>query len=183
MRCDEIQEQMIEFVYDEESVPLANVEMQEHLRACPACREEVEELKRTRKYLQLWKDEPPLRSVAIARHKAIAHRSAGRRYLGYAAIAAMVLICFMALANVQVSWNKDGFTFSTHLFPLPQQNVERDYYTKSELRGLMKDALEYTKEYTNETNYSMMQKVLDTVEQDRWSDMRHNRGQAAKNRN
>jgi len=177
MRCDEIQEQMIELVYDEESVSPANVEMGEHLRTCPACREAVEELKRTRKYLQLWRDEPPLRSVALTRHKVTAHWSIGRRYLGYAAIAAMVVICFMALANAKVSWNKDGFSFTTHLFP--QQNAERDYYTKSELRDLMKNALDYT----NETNYLMMQKMLDTVEQDRWSSMPLVRSRGAKNRN
>jgi len=177
MRCDEIQDRIIEFVYDEENVAPAGDEVQEHLRTCPACRQQVEDLKQTRSYLQLWKDEPPLQSVAIARHKATARRSIGRRYLGYAAIAAMIVFCFMALANTQVIWNKNGFSFSTHLFP--RQETERDYYTKSELRDLMKDALDYS----NETNYLMMQKMLDTVEQDRWSDMHLIRSQGAKNRN
>jgi len=182
MRCDEIKEQLIGFVYDEESISPANAEIQEHLRICPACREEIAELKQTRKYLQLWKDESPLRSVALARHKAIAPPSAGRRYLGYAAIAAMAILCFMALANVQITWDKNGFAFSTHLFPQqhPQQNVvPQNYYTKSEVRDLMKNA----SDYTNETNYLMMQKMLDTIDQDRWRDMRLIRGQAAKDRN
>jgi predicted anti-sigma-YlaC factor YlaD len=177
MSCDEIQEQLVDLVYDEGGVPPANSEVQEHLRTCTACREKVDELRRTRKYLQLWKDEPPLRSVLITKQERIAKRNIGLRYLRYAAVAAMVLISLLALANTQVSWNKDGFTFSAHFFE--QQNKEQDYYTKAELRDLMKDALNYT----NETNYLMMQKVLDTVEQDRRSDIRLIRDKVAKNHN
>jgi predicted anti-sigma-YlaC factor YlaD len=177
MSCDEIKEQLVDLIYDEGGVPPAGAEVQEHLRACPACREEVEELKRTRKYLQLWKDEPPLRSVLITKHERIAKKNVSLRYLRYAAVAAMVLISLLALANTHVSWNKNGFTFSTRFFVL--QNEERDYYTKAELRELMKEALNYT----NETNYLMMQKVLDTVEQDRSRDIRLIRDQVAKNHN
>jgi hypothetical protein len=181
MRCDEIREQIIDFVYDEASGHPIDAGIREHLRTCPKCRAEIEELKQTRKYLQLWKDEPPLHSVTIGTHNAVARRGGFRRYLGYAAIAAMVVLCFMSLANARVVWNKNGFSFSAHLFPQrnAERSVERDYYTKSELRDLMKDALDYT----NETNYLMMQKVLDTVEQDRWRDMRLIRGQGAKNQN
>jgi predicted anti-sigma-YlaC factor YlaD len=177
MSCDEIQEQLVDFVYDEGGVPPASSEVQEHLRTCPACREKIDELKRTRKYLQLWKDEPPLRSVLIAKRERIANRNISLRYLRYAAVAAMVLISFLALANAQVSWNKDGFTFSTHFFT--QHKTEGDYYTKAELRDFMKEALDYT----NETNYLMIQKVLDTVEQDRWRDIRLIRDKVAKNQN
>jgi hypothetical protein len=176
MSCDEIEEQLVDFVYDEGGVPPAN-EVQEHLRACPACREKVDELKQTRKYLQLWKDEPPLRSILIAKRERIVNKNIGLRYLRYGAIAAMVLISLLALANTQVSWNKNGFTFSTHFFA--QHNTEQDYYTKAESRDLIKEVLEYS----NETNYLMIQKVLDTVEQDRWRDIRLIRDQAAKNRN
>jgi predicted anti-sigma-YlaC factor YlaD len=177
MSCDEIQEQLFDFVYDEGGVPPANPEIQEHLRTCPACREQVDELKRTRKYLQLWKDEPPLRSILIAKRERIINKNISFRYLRYAAVAAMLLISLLALANTQVSWNKNGFTFSTHFFS--PHNKEADYYTKAELRDFMKEALDYT----NETNYLMIQKVLDTVEQDRWRDMHLIRDQVAKNKN
>jgi predicted anti-sigma-YlaC factor YlaD len=177
MSCDEIQEQLVDLVYDEGGVPPANSEVQEHLRACAACREKVDELKRTRKYLQLWKDEPPLKSVLIARHERITKQNIGLRYLRYAAVAAMVLISLLALANTQVSWNKNGFTFSTHFFA--RADVEQDYYTKAEVRNIMKQAFDYT----NETNFLMMRKMMDTIEQDRWSDMRLIRDQVVKNRN
>jgi predicted anti-sigma-YlaC factor YlaD len=136
MSCDKIREQLLDLVYDEEGVPPAGSEVRDHLRTCAVCREEVEELKRTRKYLQLWKDEPPLRSVLIAKHEKIAVKNAARRYLRYAAVAAMVFIALLALANTRVSWDKNGFAFSTHLFTRP--GVEGDYITKAELRDLMK---------------------------------------------
>jgi predicted anti-sigma-YlaC factor YlaD len=167
MNCDEIQEQLFDFVYDEGGVAPANSEVQEHLRTCPACREQVDELKRTRKYLKLWKDEAPLRSILIAKRERIINKNVSLRYLRYAAVAAMFLISLLALANTQVSWNKNGFTFSTHFFN--QHNTEGNYYTKAEVRDLMKEAVDYT----YETNYVMMQKALDTAEQDRWRDIHH----------
>jgi predicted anti-sigma-YlaC factor YlaD len=177
MRCDEIKEQLIDFVYDEAGALQSNSEVQEHLRACSACREEVEELKRTRKYLRLWEEEPPLRSVSLTKLERSADKRAGYRYLRYAAVAAMVFISLLALVNAQVSWNQNGFAFSTRLFP--RQNAEQDFYTKAEIRNLMKEALNYT----NETNYLMMQKMLDTVEQDRWRDIRLIRDQVTRNQN
>jgi predicted anti-sigma-YlaC factor YlaD len=173
MSCDEIREQLVDLVYDEG----ADSKVQEHLRACPACREEAEELRRTRKYLQLWKDEAPLKSVLIARCEKIANRNTGFRYIRYAAVAAMILISLLAIANTKVSWNKDGFTFSAHLFE--QHSEEKDYYTKAELRDLMKEALDYT----NETNYLVIQQMRDAEEQARWRDIRLIQNKAVRNHN
>jgi hypothetical protein len=94
----------------------------------------------------------------------------GWRYLRYAAIAAMVVLSFLAVTNMQISWNGNGFSLSTHL--LPAKESARDYYTKSEFRDIMKRALDDSEVRTNETSYLMMQKLLDTVERDRWMDLR-----------
>ncbi len=69
MQCDEIRERFAELLYEEGGAPAANADMDilDHLQTCLACRQEFEELKQTRKYLQAWKDEPPLRSVRIPR--------------------------------------------------------------------------------------------------------------------
>ncbi len=179
MRCDEIREQIIELVYDEGDIPPTNVGILEHLQTCSACRGELNELKQTRKYLQLWKDESPLRSVAIVGHETVGHQKSSWRYLGYAAIAAMVLICFLALANTKITWDKNGFSYSTHLFA--SKDTERDYYTKAELRQLVKQALDDSEFRTNEVNYLMMQKMLDMVERDQWMDLRLVRSRASQN--
>jgi predicted anti-sigma-YlaC factor YlaD len=181
MRCDEIQEHIIELIYAEDGSAPPNAGMFEHIRTCPACREELDQLKRTRKYLQLWEDEPPLRSVKVARQEAVQPRIPIWKYLRYAGIAAMAVIGFLALANMQITWNKDGFSLSTHLFG--RHGVERDYYTKSEIRNLVKRALDDSEQRMNETSYLMMQKMLDTVEQDRWMDLRLVPKQNAQNRN
>ncbi len=171
MRCDEVQEYLIDIIYDEGSDSPVNVEMREHLRTCPTCREELEELKQTRKYLQLWKEEPPLRTVRMER-QVVPHRGLKWKYLRYAAVAALVLISITALANMRIVWDKNGFSLSTHLFP--QQDTQRDYYTKAELRNLLKQVVDDSEFRTSEANYAMMQKMWDTIYQDRWSYTSHN---------
>ncbi len=165
MRCDEVQEHLIDIIYDEGVDSPVNVEMQEHLRTCSTCRGELEELKQTRKYLQLWKDEPPLRTVKTEL-RSVPHREHKWKYLRYAAVAALVLISFMALANMRISWDKNGFSLSTHLFP--QQNTQRDYYSKAELRTLLKQVVDDSEFRMNEANLAMANRLLDTIEQDQW---------------
>jgi hypothetical protein len=169
MRCEEIREHFIDFVYDAGSDYPAATEAREHLRTCSACRRELEELRHTRKYLQIWKDEAPLRSLMIAGCDSSAPPKFKWKYLRYAAIAAMAVLCILALTNAQITWNKDGFSFSTRLFSAHE--AEGNYYTKSEVRDIMKKALDDSESRVNETSYLMMQKMLDTIEQDRWRDL------------
>lgn len=169
MRCDEVKKYIIDVIYSEGGIPSEKSEIKGHLRTCPACRKELEELTQARKYLQRWEDESPLRSVTLAGKSAHKHRSLGWKYMRYAAVAAMVLITILALSNTQMTWNKDGFSFSTHLFPA--QVDERDYYTRTELRNLLKEVLDDSEARTNEIIYLMMQETLNTVEQDRWMDL------------
>jgi hypothetical protein len=170
MNCDEIREHFFESIYDEGGDSPASAEVREHLRTCSACRIELEELRNTRKYLQLWKDEDPLRKVTIAEPDALASRRFDWKYLRYAAIAAMVVLCFLALANTQITWDRAGFSFSARVFTGPVS--ARDYYTKSEVRDIMKQALDDSEFRMNETSRLMVLKMLDTVEQDRWMDLR-----------
>ena len=170
MRCEEIREHFIDFVYDEGGDSPANREIREHLRTCSACRGELEELRQTREYLQLWKDEAPLRNLVIAGREAAMPQRFNWKYPRYAAIAAMVLICFLALANAQITWNRDGFSFKTGLFGGNASTGE--YYTKSEVRDIMQRALDDSERRMDEASYGMMQKMLDTVEQERWMDLR-----------
>lgn len=177
MRCEEIREHIVDCIYHEGGGSTAAREIEEHLRACSACRAELEELRQTQKYLQLWKDEDPLRTLSIVGNPGGAPRRFNWKYPRYAAIAAMVMLCFLALANTQISWNSHGFSFSTRLFGGSES--ERDYYTKSEVLDIMKRALDDSELRMNETSYLMMQKMLDTVEQERWMDLRLVRNRAA----
>lgn len=169
MRCDELQETIIDLIYDQGDVLPENTEIREHLRTCSACRKELEELAQTRKYLQRWEEELPVRHFTWERKDPVPVRLSGRTSLRYAAIAAMVLISILALANTRITWNKDGFSFSARLFP--GSAAKGDYYTKAELRDLLKRALDDSEQRTNEASYLMMQEALKTVERDRWMDL------------
>jgi len=182
MRCDEIQEHFVDLLYNEGGTPPDTQEVRDHLGTCLACRREFEELKQTRKYLQTWKDEAPSRSVQIVTgQESLLKQRSSWRYLGYAAIAAMALICLLALANTEIRSDKSGFSISTHLFT--RTPAERDYYTKYESRELIKRALDDSEFRTNELSNLMMQKMLDTVERDRWMDLHLTSGRAARNTN
>jgi hypothetical protein len=173
MNCDETREHLIELIYDEGGDAPASIEAREHLRTCSACRRELGELRDTRKYLQLWKDEAPLETVTIAGHDAVGSGGFHWKYLRYAAVAAMLVVCFLALANAQITWNREGFSFSTRLFA--GQESSRDYYTKSEVEDIMNDS----EIRISETSRLMILKMLDTVEQDRWMDLRFVRSRKA----
>jgi hypothetical protein len=177
MRCDEIQEEFIDLLYDDAAASHKSAELREHLRTCVNCRKELDKLKKTREYLQLWKDESPPQNITMPRREI--HQPRTWSFLRYAGIAAMFLIALLALVNTQISWNKDGFSFSTSFFA--EREFERNYYTKSEFRNIMKQALDDSEVRTNETNYLMMQRMLDTVEQGRWMDFHLIRGEFARN--
>src|SRR2546427_4409303 len=145
MRCDEIQERFVELLYDETGTPPASAELRAHVDSCPACRAELEELRSVRGALAAWKDEPPLRSVARARPRERSAPASGPwllRAARYGALAAMALLAFLALANAEITWNRDGFSFRTHLFAARPDT--REFYTRSETRDLVRRALDDT---------------------------------------
>jgi len=184
MRCDEIQDRFIDLLYCERGTPPANPELQAHIDSCPTCRKELEELKTVQGTLRLWKDEPPLRPVGLGllRHDYFfrPRRPALWSALRYAGIAAMLLIALLVLANPEIKWNKEGFYFKTSL---PWGVSRSDYYTKAEARNLIKRALNDSETQMTETTRLMMDRLLDTIDQERWMDFRLVRHQAAQNRN
>ncbi len=171
MRCDEIKERLVDLLYDERRTLHADPELQAHVDSCLSCRQEFEELSSARAALSQWKDEPPLRPVALpARRKSASRWAPFWPVARRVAMAAAVLLAFLALTNAEVSWEKGRFSFRTSLLPAAASGS--NYYTKSEMRDLVRSALDDTEARMNETNYLMMQRVMDTMEQERWSEMR-----------
>ncbi len=172
MRCEDIQEKYIDLLYDERGTPSASPELEAHIASCPSCRKELEELRSTREKLRLWDDEPPLRPVRIPvrEHGFRARNLLFRHALRFAAIAAMLLVAFLALADADITWNKQGFTYKNNLFS--RGPAQSDFYTKAEVRDLLKRVLDDSEARMNETNYLMMQQLLDTVEKDQLMDLR-----------
>lgn len=183
MRCEEIQERFIDLIYDEHGTQRANPELEAHIRSCSACRRELEGLKAAQAALKTWKDEPPLRPVWIP-SVAPAIRSGPFslwRFARYAAVAAVIAFVFLALANAEIGWNREGFSFKTHL--LRSAATPSDYYTKAELREILRKVVDDSESRVIETNYLMLQQLMDTMEEERWRDLRLIRNQISRNRN
>ncbi len=176
MRCDEIQERFIDLLYSERGTASASQELRAHIDSCASCRKVLEDMKGVKSLLSLWKDEIPLRSVSIPAAERRFHAQ-GRlvlHYLRYAAVAAALILAFLALANAEITWQKGEFSFRTHF--LPAAASSSNYYTKAEVRDLMKRALDDSEAQLLETNRLMILRVMDTLEQDQARDLQMIRG-------
>ncbi len=182
MRCDEIQERFIDLLYSEKGTPPASRELQAHIDSCPVCRKQLEELKEVRGSLHLWKDEAPLHPVRVPLSEG-SLRVAGSRVWSawrYAAIAAMLFVGFLILSNPDISLSRQGFSFKTNM---PWGASGSDYYTKAEVRDIIKRALDDSEAQTTETTRLMMERLLDTIDQERMMDLRLARHEVEQNRN
>jgi len=141
-----------------------------HVDSCPSCRSELEELSKVRGVLARWPDEAPPRSVTIPqRIYALRKRPAlGWQVVKYGAIAAMALLAFLSLANADIELNQNGFAFRTHLFA--RGTGPGETYSKAEVHALLRTALEGTEARLTETNFLMIQRLLDTIEEQRYQE-------------
>jgi hypothetical protein len=171
MRCEEIQERFVELLYNEAGTPPAGPDLLAHLNSCAACRKELADLKGLQTMLKTWQDEPPLRPVTVPRRQPARARIAWPlwSFARYAAIAALVALAFLGLANAQIEWNREGFSFRTSLLsgPTPQSPPASDYYTKEEVRQIMNHFMNNSQEL----NYQMIQQALEYVDQARSTDI------------
>lgn len=181
MRCEEFQDHLMDLLYGEAGPASQSPGLQEHLSSCASCRREFEELKRTRSHLRAWEDESLLRSVSIPAPEFLLSRRGGGNYLRYAAIAAMVLIGFLIFANAEITLDRNGFSYRSQLWT--GSDLGREYYTKSEVRDLVKRALDDSELRASEINNVLARKILDTVEREYWMEARLERTTATRNRN
>ncbi len=177
MRCDEVQERFIELLYDERGTPSASPELQAHVRSCPACQVELADLRAVQGSLRIWKDEPPLRSVSITapppKVVPMRPRFTAMRIARIAAAAAVLVLAFLALANAEVTWNKAGFSFRTHLLSKPGAASDPgNYYTKAEVRDIIRRVADDTEGRMSDLTNVMILRMLDTLEREQQVDMR-----------
>jgi predicted anti-sigma-YlaC factor YlaD len=172
MRCDEIRERFIDLLYDERGAAPASDELVAHVGSCPSCRAELEELRGLQGVLKTWEEEKPLRPALVPAAHARKPALRGRLWVftQRAAMAAAVLLAFLALANAEFNWEQGRFSFKTGL--MPRTGGGPDSYSKAQTLELVKQAVDDTEARMMETNYMMMQRMLETLEQERWNDMR-----------
>jgi hypothetical protein len=118
VRCDDPgrTEALVAVLYDElDAAERARVEA--HLSGCPVCRAEVNALRELRLELPAWT--PPERELGFAivdraeRAKPVVARGWAMPAWGLAAAAALVLAAAAAVANLDVSYGRDGFRVRT----------------------------------------------------------------------
>jgi hypothetical protein len=182
MQCQEIQERLVELLYQEKGTPVAGRELQEHVSTCASCRQELAELKEVQAALKVWQDEPALRPVVIPRSEPARHffQFPGWRILRYAAVTALVILSFLALSNADIQWNKDGFSFKTSLLApsAPATHPLPNSYTREETQELIKRVMAKSEE----TSYLMIQRALDYVDQERQVDVTYIKSQLKEGR-
>jgi hypothetical protein len=172
MRCEEFRERLVELLYDDHGAAPDAADLRAHVRSCPACSRELEELAGVRKALGLWQDEPLLRPVEVPQALPAFRRGlpAAWRVARYAAVAAAVVLAFLALANAEIRWNREGFSFRTSL--IARQAPAADYYTKEEVLRLVRAALDDSESRMMEASRLMILQGLDTAEAERYYDLR-----------
>ena len=173
MRCDEIRERLIDLLYDERGTPAASPELRAHVDSCPDCRKELDELRSVRGALRTWEDETPLRPVRVpaAEEPRPVPWFSPFRVMGFALKAAVVVLAFLALANSELSWTREGFSFKTHAFSrdLPRN----DYATRAETLKVLKLALRDSEAYMREENAQQLNAALDLVDKQMGQQMRY----------
>jgi len=82
-------------------------------------------------------------------------------------VAAMLLLAFLGLANAEITWNKEGFAFRTHILPVPSSKFDPStYYTKAEARSIIGRVADETEGRMLDANKLMIQDALEILEQE-----------------
>lgn len=172
MRCNEIQEKFVDLLYREKGTPSASPELAAHLRSCPDCQKELAELQELRSTLKVWQDEPPLRPFRMppAEPARQGFQFPLLSFARYAVFAMLIALAFLGISNADIRWDSQGFSFRTSLLSkaAPTAQLSSDYYTKEEVLQMFKRVSDDFQGFT----LQMMQRVMDTQDQLRLTDLR-----------
>ncbi len=119
--------------------------------------------------------------VPLAATPRVPRRMTAWNVLRYASLAAVIVLAFLALANAEISWDRQGFAFKTRL--IPGRITSPDYYTKAEVRDMLKRALDDSESRMMETNSVMIDRMMDAMDQERWQELRLVSGRSLSTRN
>ncbi|MBI1747595.1 MAG: zf-HC2 domain-containing protein [Acidobacteria bacterium] len=131
MECRQIKELLVSALYADEISSEENQQLQVHIEACTACRQEIATLTGARQALSQWEvDSPPDALVFVAPAPAVgmavrfklffdgwALPAARLAYRG--AVALMVLVGFLALLSTEITWEDRKVIVHTRFSPAP----------------------------------------------------------------
>jgi hypothetical protein len=105
MRCDELRDDVLDVLYGEADVETTR-RVDAHRAACPACREELEALRRVRRDLSAWRQPAAAPPLAAPR----ASRGDRRAWLAAAAGMLLALAGTLVLGGAEVRYEGGGFS-------------------------------------------------------------------------
>ena len=172
----------MDLLYREDGTPSASPELAAHLRSCPDCQKELAELQEVRSTLKVWQDEPPLRPFRMPHAGPVRQgfRFPVWRLARYAAFAMLITLALLGISNADIRWDNQGFSFRTSLFAksTPATQLASDYYTKAEVREMLRRVADDSQGFT----FQVGQRVMDTQDQLRLADLRFISNQLKENR-
>jgi hypothetical protein len=120
VNCEEARQHFMELIYPEEGGQTIPSGFNEHFVGCSICSSEYLKLLETRRMLLLWPDEDPPHRLVFAAAPAV---RPGRSWLaGFSwrpapvlAFSFTVLLIFLALVRIHISWESGRFAFQTGL--------------------------------------------------------------------
>lgn len=118
MNCDITREQLIAYLYDEDSHPNERERLKVHIETCPSCNQTLEELGSTSRILNAWNDEKPnLDLVFVQEYQPLWQNLLPTRYpktwaTASVAIAAILIFTFL---NIEFAIRDGAFHTSIGL--------------------------------------------------------------------
>lgn len=173
MNCENIKLLLIDYLYDEISEPDKS-QLEAHLAACKACREELQALQSTSKQLKAWPEVNPQFNLVFVEEKA-SIRDWINEHLGWLkglflkpgiAVLVSCFIIFLILAafNTQLTYKAGEFKLSMSLFSRPEQSeVTPVALNQQALQELQKVNLALMQELIISSELRQRQELIQTI--------------------
>ena len=178
MDCKEAQQNLVDLVYQPKSADLPQ-KFRDHFAACSECSREYMLILETRRELAEWPDEhAPTSLVFVSSNKpgrARAWIASLRQIRPVTAMALsfMVLLAFLAFANVRIQWEDGRFGFQSGILAInPTSPVSSGLYVgSSDVLGAVDRMLAASEERQIRQTVALLQRVADTMEYKRQADL------------
>jgi hypothetical protein len=178
MNCEEARQHLLDLIYPEEGSQGIPSEFREHFTHCSGCSGEYLKLLETRQLLSMWPDEEPLQRLVFAAPPA--KRPARLWLAGFSwrpapalAFSFCMLLVFLALVRIHVSWEDGRFAFQSSLIFSEAKAVPEatSPAARADILQAVDKMLSDSEQRQNQQTLMLMQRMADNLELKRQMDM------------